>query len=105
MTFTLEFANIRTSDSQLITSVVFDWGFLCLKITSYSKSINRGKSVKSFAPNSYTFFTKIKFHLWKMKVLVFHWLKERVKMGKIVHISEIKTPLTEAIKKWRADNV
>lgn len=39
-----------------------------------------------------------------MKVLVFHWLKKRVKMGKIVHISEIKTPLTEAIKKWRADN-
>ena len=39
-----------------------------------------------------------------MKVLVFHWLKERVKMGKIVHISEIKTPLTEVIKKWRADN-
>ena len=39
-----------------------------------------------------------------MKVLVFHWLKERVKMGEIVHISEIKTPLTEAIKKWRADN-
>nr|DAX34237.1 MAG TPA: hypothetical protein [Caudoviricetes sp.] len=31
MTFTLEFANIRVSDSQLITSVVFDWGFLCLK--------------------------------------------------------------------------
>jgi len=32
-------------------------------------------------------------------------LKEGKRMGKIVHISEIKTPLTEAIKKWRADNV
>ena len=89
----------------MITSVVFDWGFLCLKITSYSKSINREKVVKGFAPNSCIFFTTNKFHLWKMKVLVFHWLKKRVKMGKIVHISEIKTPLTEAIKKWRADNV
>nr|DAT38680.1 MAG TPA: hypothetical protein [Caudoviricetes sp.] len=91
MTFTLEFANIRTSDSQLITSVVFDWGFLCLKITSYSKSINREKSVKGFAPNSYTFFTKIKFHLWKMKVLVFHWLKERVKKwGKLFTFLRLK---------------
>nr|DAQ73383.1 MAG TPA: hypothetical protein [Caudoviricetes sp.] len=36
----------------MITSVVFGWGFLCFKITSYSKSINRGKAVKGFAPNS-----------------------------------------------------